>query len=380
MLLIAATEGHLLKREAVRSLFDSKDHDLRASIAELDFWCQMGVGDPKSGLSWIYQRYPPGSDVDQEGRTLRLISEDTFQDGMGLVQPGVNADMEALLLAWRDFGIHPTAVVGWTDAPSDSILDTTLESLPSLLRDFSKMAESLSAMDMYTTHTTMDASLPEIPMKSRTQYIEGMALLESNERIDHEHMPMKLAISSTLLTCSAYCPSGVVNRSLEPSNLLRCMRDVNQSDESDLTRRDFACFDVISTTASSATCSGLEQSAFDGPLTSIALDLAPFVRSIAQYDLSLEEQRARLGEIMGEGPKAKRARTTRAARSALEGSQRGSTRREKWFTADLDLDAVLTTGGKDWPKTTAILRDETRNGSEAPASSMGSVASASLEQ
>jgi DNA polymerase III delta prime subunit len=380
MLLIAATEGHLLKREAVRSLFDSKDHDLRASIAELDFWCQMGVGDHKSGLSWIYQRYPPGSDVDKEGRTLRLISEGTFQDGMGLVQPGVNADEEALLLAWRVFGIHPTAVVGWTNAPSDSIQDASLEVLPSSLKDFSKMAESLSAMDMYTTHPTMDASLPEMPAKSRTHYIEGMALLESNEQTDHEHLPMKLAISSTLLTCSAHCPSGAVDHSLEPSNLLRCIRDSNKSDKSELTRRDFACFDVISTATSSATSSGLEQSAFDGPLTSIALEIAPFVRSIAQYDLSLEEQRARLGEIMGEGPKVKRARTTRAARSALEGSQRGTTRRERWFTADLDLDAILTTGGKDWPKTTAIMRDETLDGSEAPASSMGSVASASLEQ
>ena len=142
-----------------------------------------------------------------------------------------------------------------------------------------------------------------------------------------------------------------------------------------MTRRDFACFDVISTSRSSATSNGLEQSAFDGPLTPIALDIAPYVRSIAQYDLSLEEQRARLGEILGEGPKVKRARTTRAARSALEGSQRGNTRRERWFTTDLDLNAILTTGGNEWPKTTAVMRDETRDGSEAPASSMGSVAS-----
>jgi DNA polymerase III delta prime subunit len=379
MLLIAAMEGHLLKRQAVASLFDSKDQDLRASIAELDFWCQMGVGDPKSGLSWIYQRYPPGSDVDKHGRRLRLISEDTLQDGMGLVQSG-STDEDDVILAWREFGIHPTAVMGRVDSRPQSSESDRLATLPTSLKDFARMADSLSAMDRYTTSATMDASLPELPSKSRIHYIEGMALLESNERIDHDHMSAQLVISSTLLTYNAFGPTGVVDSALKPSNLLRCIRDAGRRDDFDLTRRDFACFDAISVPPSNASSSGLEQSAFDGPLQPIATDLAPYVRSIAQYDLSLEQQRAKLGEIMGEGHKSKRARTTRAARSALEGSQRGNTRRERWFTKDLDLDAILATGGKNWPKATADMRDETREGSEAPASSMGSVASTSLEQ
>jgi DNA polymerase III delta prime subunit len=380
MLLIAAMEGHLLRREAVASLFDSKDQDLRASIAELDFWCQMGVGDPKSGLSWIYQRYPPGSDVDKYGRRLRLISEGALQDGMGLFQSGANANEDAVLFAWREFGIHPTAVVGWVDSSLRDSEPDSLTTLPSSLKDFANMADTLSAMDRYTTHATMDASLPELPAKARTQYIEGMALLESNEMIDHDRMSAQLAVSSTLLTCSAFCPTGVVDQSLKPSSLLRCIRNAGNGNDFELTRRDFACFDAISIPPSNAPSSGLEQSAFDGPLQPIATDLAPYVRFIAQYDLSLEQQRAKLGEIMGEGHKSKRARTTRAARSALEGSQRGNTRRERWFTKDLDLDAILATGGKDWPKTTADMKDETREGSEAPASSMGSVASTSLEQ
>jgi hypothetical protein len=225
MLLIAAMEGHLLKRQAVASLFDSKDQDLRASIAELNFWCQMGVGDPKSGLSWIYQRYPPGSDVDKHGRRLRLISEDTLQDGMGLVHFGSNADEDDVFLAWREFGIHPTAVMGPVDSRPQSSESDRLATLPTSLKDFARMADSLSAMDRYTTHATMDASLPELPSKSRTHYIEGMALLESNERIDHDHMSAQLAISATILTHSAFCPTGVVDSALKPSSLLRCIRD-----------------------------------------------------------------------------------------------------------------------------------------------------------
>lgn len=379
MLLIAAMEGHLLKREAVTSLFESKDHDLRASIAELDFWCQMGVGDPKGGLSWIYQRYPPGSDVDEHGRKLRLISEGTFQDGMGLVQSGVKTDEDAMLLTWREFGVEPTAVTGWTPTLT-KLHDEDLQHTPSSLKDMARLADSLSAMDVYTTQETVDPSLPEILAKSRTSYIEGMTLLESNEMIDHSDMSARLAISSTVLACSSFSSPDHVDRAMDHSNLLHCIKQADSSHDTGLHRRDFACFDAISMPTSNSASGSLELSAFDGPLQLLATDLAPYVRSIAQYDLSLEEQRDRLGEVMGEGHKAKRARTTRAARSALDGSQRGSTRRERWFTKDLDLDAVLATGGIDWPKTTAdVSSTDVREGSEAPASSMGS-ASTALEE
>lgn len=380
MLTIAAMEGHLLKREAVGSLFDSKKHDLRASIAELDFWCQMGVGDPKNGLNWIYQRYPPGSDVDEHGRKLRLISEGTFQVGMGLVQSGSSVNDDAMLSAWREFGVDPAAVMGWIDAPRQDLQHEMLTTLPSSLHDFSRMAESLSAIDAYTTHNTMDASLPEMPTKARSHYIEGMALLESNEGIDHDHMSARLAITSTRLAHSVWSSGDHGSSALAPSKIWHRIREGINSTEPHLVRRDFVCFDAISTPVSGSTSSGLEQSAFDGPLKPIAIDLAPYVRSIAQYDLSLEKQRAKLGEITGDLHQAKRARTTRAARSALEGSQRGNTRRERWFNEYLDLKAVLATGGPGWPKTTADMRDETREGSEQPASSMGSVASVSPEQ
>ncbi|KAM0722706.1 hypothetical protein Q7P37_002147 [Cladosporium fusiforme] len=373
MLLIAALEGHILKREAVASLFESKNHDLRASISELDFWCQMGVGDSKGGLSWIYQRYPPGSDVDQHGKKLRVISEDTFQDGMGLVQSGANVDDDAVLLAWRQFGVEPTSIMGWTVGSTEE--QPSRSASPSTLKDMAKMADSLSAVDVYTSHATMDASQPEIPAKTRTHYIEGMALLESNESIAYSDLPAKLAISATLLTARSFCSNETVGQIRDQANLLRCIKNVANNDDAALTRRDFTCFDAISVPTSS-TSTGLELSVFDGPLPAIATDLAPYVRSIAQYDLSLEEQRARLGEVMGEGHKAKKARTTRAARSALEGSQRGNTRRERWFADGLDLEATLATGGRDWPKTTAEMKEvEGREESEAPASSIGSVAS-----
>jgi DNA polymerase III delta prime subunit len=83
MLLAAACEGHILQREAVKALYESRRLDLRASLTELNFWCQFAVGDQKCGLDWFYRRYPPGTDVDAHGHKIRVVSEATYQTGMG---------------------------------------------------------------------------------------------------------------------------------------------------------------------------------------------------------------------------------------------------------------------------------------------------------
>ncbi|KAJ3558565.1 hypothetical protein NPX13_g9680 [Xylaria arbuscula] len=78
LLLIAANEGHILGRRAVETLYESRGYDLRAAITELNYWCQIGVGDLRGGFDWFYPRWPKGSDIDEEGQTIRVISEDTY--------------------------------------------------------------------------------------------------------------------------------------------------------------------------------------------------------------------------------------------------------------------------------------------------------------
>lgn len=94
---------------------------------------------------------------------------------------------------------------------------------------------------------------------------------------------------------------------------------------------------------------GPQISTFDGSLSVITEDLAPYVRSIVAYDLRLEEHRGLLSSLFSKpGQNSKRQRTTRASRAALEGGSKARTRRERWFPSNTNFDAVLQSGGQGW--------------------------------
>jgi DNA polymerase III delta prime subunit len=111
MLLVAACEGHALRREPVKALYESRNSDLRASLTELDFWCQFAVGDFKCGLDWYYPRWPRGSDIDMQGNVIRVVSEGSFETGMGwLSQDFLESHLHYLDI--EEEMLHE-ALVGW---------------------------------------------------------------------------------------------------------------------------------------------------------------------------------------------------------------------------------------------------------------------------
>lgn len=163
LLLLAASEGHLLGRSAVLALYRSKDLDLRASIMEMEFWCQMAIGDKKGGLEWMLEHWPAANDSGDPDRRLRVVSKDTYLKGMGWFnrdnaceqeRPSKERTVELLLQAWQNWGIgtedlarcedknvcsmeHPADRDGLRKAPSRA------------LQDYDTYADATSATDLF---------------------------------------------------------------------------------------------------------------------------------------------------------------------------------------------------------------------------------------
>ena len=137
LLLLAGNEGHLLSRAAISTLYKAKHFDLRASIAELNFWCQMAIGDVKGGLDWLPIQSPSTKYHNENGEKQRVISEDSYVLGMGLLEtnyPGVASmtstsdDTNLLATALNEFNID---VEDWYELISISALTyATSNTLP----------------------------------------------------------------------------------------------------------------------------------------------------------------------------------------------------------------------------------------------------------
>lgn len=164
LLLLAASEGHILRRDAVLALYKSKDLDLRASIMELQFWCQMAIGDKKGGLEWILERWPAVNYSGDPNQRLRVVSKDTYLKGMGWFnrdnicgfdRASAESKVELLLEAWWNWGIGTEDWLKGEDTNVESVADTKningsgKASLRALM-DRERLADAASATDLFS--------------------------------------------------------------------------------------------------------------------------------------------------------------------------------------------------------------------------------------
>lgn len=388
MVALTGREGHILQRKAISDLYTSKNHDLRASITELNFWCQMSVGDRKGGLEWMYQRWPPGKDVDANGRLLRVASEATYRSGMGWLshnifesENDVVFDKEEELLAevWNDWAICPSDLLD-VHRPSTDASDATSIASASNLDSLDRLvsfSDAASAADVYSSidlpsyddihDQPMDPTLPSMTAKERLSYTIDAPVLQVDTRIDYSNTDITLAATTHLLAARAFpelsashTRSALHPTSLEEGFTSLILHHKTSPKPEPLHRPAFSsALDILATAPSAfntypsdaidyRTSYNLLASSLDRSFSLIALDIAPYVRSIVAYEQVLETQRIRLGNLLSEGGRAKRGRTTKASRTAMEGGERASKRRERWFHRDLNLELVMRTAGSSW--------------------------------
>lgn len=405
LLLIAANEGHALTREAVETLYESRSQDLRAATMDLQYWCQIGVGDRRGGFDWFYPRWPKGIDLDENREVVRVVSQGTYQTGMSwlgrdsIVDPKASSriiEEELLQQTWESWGLDmgrwqdSTGLSSW--AASVSPVAASRDGRLSLLESFESFTEALSVADVCSSRSfatfkevsrcpsdgancqssdrfrkeLLDTTLPEMSEKTQEDFVLGFALLDTPLVSHYDSL-----VTSLPSTIKSLAKSTLQERTktfetqpdeqLHPLDESKVIDYINSSFKSSppgtaqVTRLDFAfAFDPISESDSSPAqpASYLDPSVFDRNFEPIILDVAPYVRGIVAYDSRLQKQRLKLSSLVSQGGKAgqgsKRMRTTRAALSALEGGSRSTTRGEKWFKADINPYYVMRTAGQGW--------------------------------
>ncbi|RAH66700.1 sorting nexin Mvp1 [Aspergillus aculeatinus CBS 121060] len=385
LLLVAANEGHMLKRGAVESLYDSTGRDLRRSIMELDFWCQMTIGSEKSGLDWILDRWPRGLDLDPNGDPLRVLSLNAYEPFMGwfgrdmLQSHGPDSEVEPRLesLAWWRLSMQETQTMN-TVRQSDSYHSGTkqvqtisnADHLETLLQK-SKFADLQSDLDLLCSRCsldmkldTMDPSIPPLPEKQRTNYTEGYQLLSADIMPEYTAMPAAMGCTFETLLEKTFpheyqkdkqSPDMKASDKKTPDPEseygARVLQKVTNPPSAGLGRAEFnAAFEPMTRADYIFPIpTGRLAPSFENGMRPIAEDLGPYIRGIMAYDLRLAHRRLQLGEILSsDGKGAKRTRQTRASRAALEGGDKAYTRKERWFPSDANPSLVFATGKQEW--------------------------------
>ncbi|OOQ88519.1 hypothetical protein PEBR_12489 [Penicillium brasilianum] len=377
LLLVAAHEGHALKRDAVNKLYNASGMDMRRSLMDLNFWCQMAVGSEKAGLDWILPIWPPGANVDPNGDRERVLSLNTYESYMGwfnrdalLGDDCITKETQALENSFKWWGL---SIQDAEDAAGTSIMEhlppqqqrsmTKLEQLDLLTRetDYLEMRSSLDIL-CYGCPTNMlefskdvlDTSAPPFPESHRANYIDAYPLLQAD--LLHEYSSLSESISTTFdsFISRVFRPKAEDVESAGAGRIFNAWAQsaARQSISPSIAKGFRKIFEPIMRTSYSASLStGRPAPSFENGLAPITEDIAPYVRAIMAFDGRLKQYRDNLFLAWSQeqgGTGEKRMRKTRASRAALEGGNKASTRKETWFPDDTNYYGVQRTGRPEW--------------------------------
>ncbi|KAL8770908.1 MAG: hypothetical protein Q9209_003559 [Squamulea sp. 1 TL-2023] len=365
--LLACNEGHLLSTDAVSALYRSKN-DLRASITELQFFCQMGIGDIKGGLEWML--VVPAGEMNKTTKYRRVVSDGTYLRGMGWLdhkktfsgpKQQVDEEIDDVLAVCNGWGIDV--------ADQDDFLLTeglfrspnSPKDMRSDLRSLDLAYDALSAADTLryavfrdNLRATIEVSGPPMSEKQRANYVEGTILLEADIQPEPSGVSDLLAAAlrifarRTLRTTAESLQDNALCKQFIVGALPEMIKASKRSKAVTPQGLSAAFLPLSKPSVGMAATRGPSISSLDSQVSVVVEDIAPYIRSIVSYDLRLEQHRAQLDLAFHGERSSKRARTTRASRAALEGGSKANTRRERWFPADTDFQAVLGSGAIEW--------------------------------
>ncbi|CAK7566928.1 MAG: hypothetical protein SEPTF4163_004883 [Sporothrix epigloea] len=363
LILIAASEGHALQRKAVQSLYEVRNHDFRAALADLQFWCQIGVGDRRGGFDWFYQRWPDGVDLDENADVMRVVSANTFQEGMGWLTNGAatgtvkladsgkaslaersSIEMHLVQQTWDNWQLD---MGQWQDSLDLASWASRLPLLTAkadsrlLFEAYAEFTEAMSDADLVSSMVfstgnliPFDATQPELPYKALEDYILGQQLLEQTT-VAHELDDLRLPVA-TAIRCAAKrtlktktrLDSTTAASTLDTLNETRIIsrirkehsksRSLLRNDAPIIRRIDLSlALDPIAVPSSAQPSSGfyasyfvpsttttspshLDPSVCYSTLKSIAVDVAPFVRGIIAYEGRLQKYRKKTSSFVTE--------------------------------------------------------------------------------
>ena len=167
LLLVACNEGHMLPRDAVMNLYRTKEFDLRASMTELNFFCQMALGDTKGGLEWMLITPAPTCSNEQNQESLRVVSEGTYQSGAGWLSAqhrtslaGLSLDQEIEMFSevWHGWGLDIGACRAYI-WPSTTQGEASRTLALQQLQDLDQIAEAFSAADTFPGRLPMTPNM-----------------------------------------------------------------------------------------------------------------------------------------------------------------------------------------------------------------------------
>lgn len=199
----------------------------------------------------------------------------------------------------------------------------------------------------------LDVSAPPPSESHRSNYIEAHPLLHADFRPEYSALSETISVSFNALLSQEFRAKG---EDIESSSVDRIFNGWSQSAArrhkfpSNLPAIQKVFEPIMRANYTMPLPSGRQAPSFENGLAPITEDLAPYIRAIMVFDGRLKEYRDNLIEICSNesGKGKKRGRTTRASRAALEGGDKASTRKERWFPDDTNYYWVQSTGKPEW--------------------------------